>query len=230
MSNCDAASLSRKPRPRRAASISPVVAATSAKAARLDATDDPCHAGRRHNFAGTVSTGWTPSVHLGDQVGSTRDAPANVLKNSRKNTTIVVRTIFGSMSRPKNMMNNGASAPAAHCRTPPRSAAGCRRRPARGRAATPPARLRHEPSSSPVTTSVSVVAIWSRYCLAATRRASPRSASDGWSTRRPARARSAPSHPAAGHPLRPATARSDRIAGACYLPRISFAASRARSA
>ena len=41
---------------------------------------------------------------------STDDAPEKVLKNSRKNTTSVTSTIFGSMSRPKNMMNSGASA------------------------------------------------------------------------------------------------------------------------
>ena len=35
--------------------------------------------------------------------------PENVLKNSRKNTTIETRMIFGCISTPKNMMKSGAN-------------------------------------------------------------------------------------------------------------------------
>ena len=35
--------------------------------------------------------------------------PENVLKNSRKKTTIDTSTILGIISTPKNMMNSGAS-------------------------------------------------------------------------------------------------------------------------
>ena len=111
MSNCDAASLSRKPRPRRAASISPVVAATSAygSAVLMPPMIHAVQAGATTFWK--ISRRVEPiSCDLRDQSRSTDDAPANVLKNSRKNTTIVTSTIFGSMSRPKNMMNSGASA------------------------------------------------------------------------------------------------------------------------